>query len=134
MIDYGKCLSQLSLKVKVESIRLHAYSFQITQFFYCSVTVVPPFSLLFSPASPPPIVNPHPIVHAQESSTHVLDLLLPLLSPYVLPSSPLVTVSSVFPCLWFYFARLFVLLIRFHLSITYYNKHLKLMVRTVISV
>ena len=39
---------------------------------------------------------------------------------YLPPLSPLVTVCSLFQCLWLYFACLFVLLIRFHLYVRSY--------------
>ena len=46
-----------------------------------------------------------------------LDQTLPLLSPLMHPPPPVwsLSVSSLFPCLWFYFACLFVLFISFHL-------------------
>ena len=48
-----------------------------------------------------------------------LDQTLPLLSPVILLHPPpwLLSVCSLFPCLWFYFACLFVLFTRFHLQV-----------------
>ena len=91
-------------------------------FFYCSsITVVlipqPP---LLSPALHTPHL-PHSILPPLSLSTCplclFLDLTLPLLSSVTLLLLPLwsLSVCSLFPCLWFYFAHLFVLLIRFHL-------------------
>ena len=87
--------------------------------FYCfSITVV----LIFTqcshlPYPPHPLVSPYPVVHYHQSFLHV-----PSLNPFpsfphylLLPPLWSLSVCSLFPCLWFYFAHLFVLLIRFHL-------------------
>ena len=65
----------------------------------------------------PPTFNPFPIIFDHGSFIHVpwldpspLFPIIPLLSPLWL-----LLVCSLFPCLWFYFSCLFVLLIRFHL-------------------
>ena len=48
---------------------------------------------------------------------------LPLLCPVIPLSVPLwlLSICSLFPCLWLYFAHLFVLMIRFHLSVRLYG-------------
>ena len=78
----------------------------------------------FSPHHPP---LPHRPSHPTLNPTHLWlcpwDLYacslmtLPLLSPIILLALPLwlLSVCSLFQCPWLYFARLFVLLIRFHL-------------------
>ena len=66
---------------------------------------------------PPPTVNPAPLSLSMGPLHMFLDLTLPLLSPIIPLLLPLwsLSVCSLFLCLWFYFAHLFVLLIRFHL-------------------
>ena len=84
--------------------------------------------LQLSPFPPnyPPLSYPTPHTHSILPSllslfigplSMFLDLTLPLLSPITSLAPPLwsLSVCSLFPCLWFYFAGLFVLLIRFHL-------------------
>ena len=70
-------------------------------------------------ASPIGTVSLPPIVHTHESSIHVPLLDSPLLSPVIPFPPPLwsLSVCSLFPSLCFYFAHLFVLLIRFHLQV-----------------
>ena len=97
-------------------------------FYCCSVTVIPPFFSVALPCLYPLASYPSPLPQsvlphcACESLIHVpwLDLspqpptpvtpLIPLLPPLWSLS-----VCSLFPCLWFCFVHLFVLLIRFHL-------------------
>ena len=90
----------------------------------CSITVVPHFSPLLSSApSPTHSHNQSPSLSSPMSPLFVfLDLLLPLLHLY--PSPPplwLLSISCWFPRLWFYFAHLFVLFIRFHLKVRSYS-------------
>ena len=97
-------------------------------FFYCClITVVPIF-----PITPPcPI---HRTSHLQSSTLPAPGYLcpwvlytcswttLPLFSPVIpLPSPWLLSVCSLFQCLWLYFACLFVLLIKFHLKVRSYG-------------
>ena len=97
------------------------------------------FLLVFSYGCPTffPVALPYPVPHSPHSHGPppllcvpmsplfmFLDLTLPLLSPVIPLPSPLWSLSVcslLFPCLWFYFAHLFVLLIRFHLK--YYTCH-----------
>ena len=90
-------------------------------FFYYFIVVQLPLSHLFPQCSPLPAPQlPQsipPIVRAREPSNPV-----PLLAPsFSFPVTSLppplwsLSVCSLFPSLWFYFAHLFVLLIRFHL-------------------
>ena len=95
--------------------------FNFLKKFYCSITVVPIFPPFLSPAiltpshtkSSPPSCCPCPWVLFTCSLTWTF-----LFSP-LSPSSLLwsLSVCSLFPRLWFYFAHLFVLLIRFHLQV-----------------
>ena len=92
--------------------------------FFCGFLLFiyscPHFSLITlpRPSHPwPPTFNPFPIIFDHGSFIHVpwldpspLFPIIPLLSPLWL-----LLVCSLFPCLWFYFSCLFVLLIRFHL-------------------
>ena len=96
-------------------------------FFYCcSITVIPIYSPLLSPAQLTPHL-PHSLLPPLSLSLGLLhmflDLTLPLLSPVIPLPTPLwlLSVCSLFPCLWFQFARLFVLLIRFHLKVRSYG-------------
>ena len=84
------------------------YFFIFIIFYCCSVTVVPPFPLLFSPIPSPHSHNQFspPTICAPESS-----ICVPWLAPY--PSFPCypplwsLSVCSLFPSLWFCFAHLF---------------------------
>ena len=85
------------------------------------------FFSYFSPLSylpPPAIFNPpHQLSLSMCPSYMFLDLTLPLLSP-ITPLHPplwLLSVCSLFQWLWFYFALLFVFLIRFHLQVRSYG-------------
>ena len=95
--------------------------------------IVVPLQLFpFSPHYPP-LPYPPPASNIQSSPTllslpmgplyMLLHLTLPLLSLVTLLPHPLwsLSVCSKFPSLWFYFARLFVLLIRFHLQVRSYG-------------
>ena len=88
-------------------------------FFIVVQLQLSPFPPHYSPLPyplPPPTFNPLPAVHVHGSFIHFLDLNLPLV--LMLPPSTLLrslSICCLFPCLWFYFARLFVLLIRLHL-------------------
>ena len=90
--------------------------------YCCSVPVVPPFSPLFIPTPSPQLPQSiSPIVHAHESSICV-PLLVP--SPSVPRYPPPLWSPSVYslcPSLWFYFAHLFDLLLRFHLKARLYG-------------
>ena len=94
--------------------------------FYCySITVVPVFLPLPSSALPTPCshtVNPHTVVHACGSFIHAL-CLVPSPSLYLYHPPPLWSLSfcSMFPCLWFYFVRYFILFIRFLLWVRSYG-------------
>ena len=90
------------------------------------------FFLLFNSSCPhyrPPITLPHPtqphLWHSIPTPSCLYPWVLytcswmnlPFLFPIILFPHPLwlLSVCSLFPCLWFYFSHLFVLLIRFHL-------------------
>ena len=77
-----------------------------------------------SPPSPPHSHSPSPHSCPCLWVIHTCSLTSPF--PFFLPlstSSPLwsLSVCPLFPCLWFYFAHLFVLLIRFHLKVRSYG-------------
>ena len=89
---------------------------------YCSITVVPIFLPLLSSA----LLTP--TSHIQSSSLPLSLSMGPLYMFHDDPSSTfliislwLLSVCSLFPCFWFYFARLFVLLIRFQLKVRSYG-------------
>ena len=98
-------------------------------FYCCSITVVPIFSPFLSPALPTPIFHIQssllPLMSLSMGPLYMLlDLTLLLLSPVIPPLAPplwSLSVCSLFVCLWFYFAHLFVLLIRFHLLVRSYS-------------
>ena len=80
------------------------------------------FQLLFLSAPPPchhtsPRVNPHPVAIPLGPLNMFLDLRLPLLCTIIPLPPPLwsLSVCYLFPCLWFYFAHLFVSLSSLHL-------------------
>ena len=86
----------------------------------------------FSPYSPLPYPLPPPTFGPPPSPgpgcpcpwvLYTCSLTLPLLSPLIPLPCPIwsLSVCSLFPYLWFYFACLFVLLIRFHLQVTSYG-------------
>ena len=88
-------------------------------FCCCSRTVVSTFprhSPLPHPP-PPPTLNPIPLWLCPWVLYTFSLVTLPLFSPVVLLPPPLwpLSVCFLFQCPWFYFARLSVLLIRFHL-------------------
>ena len=82
-------------------------------------------SLVFPHYSPLPYPPPKSYIQSSPDPLSLslgplyifLALTLPLLSPTKALRAPFwsLSVCSLFPCLWFYFAHLFVLLIRFHL-------------------
>ena len=94
------------------------------------------FSLLFNYSCPhflPPLLSPAlptPTSYIPSSLTLLslsvgplymfLDDLSPSFPQYP-PTPCLLSFCSLFPCLWFYFAHLFVLLIRFHLQVRSYG-------------
>ena len=91
-------------------------------FFYrCSIIVVP-ISPHYSPLLYPPPLLLHsvltiPLLSLSRGPWYMFpDLIIPLLSAVspLIPPLWLLSVCSLFPCLWFYFAQL-VLLIRIHL-------------------
>ena len=90
-------------------------------FFYCCsiavVSIFPHYYPLPYPTPKSPIQLPPPLLSLFMGPLYkFLDLTPPLLSP--LNSLPLfwsLSVCSSFPCFWFCFAHLFVLLIGFHL-------------------
>ena len=96
-------------------------------FFSLGLLLLTPLLLLFNyscPNSSCPCSSlpPPPAVSTLLSITMgplylFLDLTLPLLSPVIPLLPPLwsLSVCSLFPSLWFYFAHLFVLFIKFHL-------------------
>ena len=91
-------------------------------YFYCSITVFPIFPPLRSPALPthhlPHSILPRPLSLSMGPFCVFLNLTFPLPSPLSTPPQPplwSLCDCSLFQCLWFYFACLFVLLIRFHL-------------------
>ena len=80
------------------------------------------FPMFFSAISPPPhSKSPLPLSVPMSPLFEFLGLSLPLLSPVIPRLPPLwsLSVCSLFPSLWFYFANLFVLLIWFHLQLRY---------------
>ena len=111
------CAESLSTLQMPSFLGQYAY-FNVT-FFYCAITVVPIF-LHYSPLPylpPPSTFNlPPPFLSLSMSpSPMFLDDPSPSLSCYPPLPFPLVTICSLFTCLWLYFACSFVLLIRFHL-------------------
>ena len=76
--------------------------------------------------SPPPILEPTPFGFVHVSFYTCSLLALPLFSPIIPLPCPLwlLTVCSLFQCLWLYFACLFVALIRFHLYVRPYGIYL----------
>ena len=98
---------------------------------YCFLLLLnyncPSFSLVVLPCPShiptTPTVNPYPVVLVHGSSILFLNLTIPLLSLVILLSLSLwsLSVCFLFPRLWFYFAHLFVLLIRVHLWMTPYG-------------
>ena len=104
------------------------FFFLQTIFFYCcSSTVISIFPLPL-PHGPPLILRPFGFVHV--SFIHVPWQPLPF-SPIIPLPTPLwlLSVCSLFQCLWLYFACLFVLLIRFQLHIVFveYYKYIVIM-------
>ena len=98
-------------------------------FYCCSNTVIPVFPLLLSlvlPTQSLPLSILPPLSLSMDPLYMFLDLTLPFLSLLIPLSPPLwpLSVCSLFPCLWFYFARLFVLLVRFHLQVRSYGIYL----------
>ena len=100
------------------------FQWLLTEIFFKKFIVVQlQLSCLFPYCSPLPLPTPSPStvnclpnVGAHESSIHIT-LLSPSPSfPVILLALPLwsLSVCSLFPSLWFYFAHVFVLLIRFH--------------------
>ena len=115
-----------------EPFTFTVFSPHILFFWFFSFTFVvqlylSPFSpiTLPCPTQPPsPTFNPSCLLSLSMGPLHMfLDLTLPLLSPVIPLSPPLCSlpVCSLFPCLWFYFGSLFVLLIRFHLQVRSYG-------------
>ena len=86
--------------------------------FFLSLLLLSYIAHPFPIPSTPTSQSLPPIVHTHESSICV-SLLAPLPSfpHYLPPLFPLVTVCSLFPSLWFYFAHLFVFLIRLDLQV-----------------
>ena len=97
------------------------------------------FLLLFNYSCPhfsitlPCPTHPHlphsifpPLSLSMEPLHMFLDLTLPLLSPIISLTPPFwsLLVYSLFPCLWFCFACLFLLLIRFQLQVRSYGIYL----------
>ena len=80
---------------------------------------------LLCPTHPPPLTfNPPPPHCLCPPVLYTCSLMtFPLLSPVISLPAPLrsLPICSLFPCLWFYFARLFVLLIRLHLWVRLYS-------------
>ena len=121
------------MKFVSNSIRkLHRLNFVETcifffWFFYCCSIKVVPISH-YSPLPYPPHtshIQPSPFLLSVSMGPLYMffDLTLPLFSPVTPLPSPLLLLSvcSLFPCLWFYFAHLLVLLIRFHLQVRSYG-------------
>ena len=124
---YGKHKSlslyyYLFIFVSFFSFKAHAF---IYLYFYCgSIKVVPIFLPLLSPALPTPptpasSISPHTVVHYHGSFIHVPRLDPSPSFPCHFPPPWFLSVCSLFPCLWFYFAHLFVLFIRFHLQVSH---------------
>ena len=88
--------------------------------FFCGFLLFiyscPHFSLITLPCPTHPPTS-SPVIFVHRSLYMFLELTLLLLSLVMSLPPPLwsLSICSSFPCLWFYFARLFVLLIRFHL-------------------
>ena len=94
-------------------------------FYFSSITVVPiTLPCPTHPSPPTPSLPPFPVVFVQGSfvtcsltwSFPFFYLLIPLPPPFWSLSD-----YSLFPCLWFCFTHLFVLLIRFHLEVRSYG-------------
>ena len=88
--------------ISIEKVIMWSYVINFQQTYQCPSFVVYSCQLtfypLFTPTLPPiPIINPPPIVLAQESSAHVPFLApSPSFSHYSSPVTPLVTVSLIF--------------------------------------
>ena len=90
-------------------------------FFYCCamtvVLIIPPLLSSALPAPTSHIQSYHPHCLCPWVLYMFLDFTLPLLSPLIIlpPLLWSLSVCSLFPCLWFYLAHLFVLLISLQL-------------------
>ena len=80
--------------------------------YCCSIRVVPPFPPLLTQLYPPSL--PQSITPLPVPMNSFASLFLPFPPLSSSPHLQSLSVCSLFPSLWFYFAHLFVLLIRFH--------------------
>ena len=95
---------------------------RILFFFYCYSIIVLIFPPCPSPTSPTPCSHSQSLLLSVPMSPLYMFLGLPLsIFPPLTSSHWSLPVCSLFPCLWFYFAHLFVLLIRFHLQVRSYG-------------
>ena len=101
-------------RCSIRSIVFYSQKF-ISFIVLLQLSQFPPLALPSS-GHPTPPVNPHPVVHVHGAFIRVpwLNPSSPSFPPYPLPSLLCsLSVCSLFPCLWFCFAHLFVLFIRF---------------------
>ena len=101
---------------------------KFTSFFYCCSSTVVSVSPRHSP-SPHPSLPPTLDLPTLALSMGPLYIFLgdPSSSLPIIPLFPplwLLSVCSLFSCLWFYFSLLFILLIRFHLQVRSYGIYL----------
>ena len=103
---------------------IHAFgSFMVFFLLYFFIVVQVRLSPLSTHHAPPPHppppshLNPTPLWLCPQVLYTCSLMIFPLLSPIISLDPPLwlLLVCSLFQCLWLYFARLLVLLIRFHL-------------------
>ena len=115
--------SFLNFILKILFLFLFFHIFKLLFKYSCLHFLANTFPHPTHPHLPSPTLNSSPlwlcpqILHTCSLTT------FPLLSSIIAHSPPLqlLSVCSLFPCLWFYFAHLFVLLIRFHLQVRPYS-------------
>ena len=105
-------ISSLQKRISEESVNVSKGAFYYILFKISVQIQLSPFSHIILPCPPPA-----PLVFVHGSFIHVPWPDLPLSVPVTPLPPPLwsLSVCSLFPCLWLYFAQLFVLLIRLHL-------------------
>ena len=110
-------LASLWAELKPSCLIVRTFYFYFLLLFNCHCPHVSPISLLCPTQPPPPIFSPPPLSLSVGPLHMFLDLTLPLLSTLIPLPTPfwLLSVCSLFPCLCFCFAHLFVLLNMFHL-------------------
>ena len=119
-------LSFVYLGNQIRKWKLYFKFFKFFSFYCCSGTIVSvfPFTTPLHPSHPhfPPSILPPPFGFVHVSFIHVPEN-PSLFSPcYPHPTHLwLLSVCSLFQCLWFYFTYLFVLLIRFYLQVKSYG-------------